>query len=278
MYPVLWDFGAIHLFGMLLPVKIYTYGTLLAIAFLLGMYVASRQAKALGLPDDWPYDLGIYILVAAIAGARLFYVLFEEPAFYFHYPLRVFSLNQGGLVFYGGFVLASLTVIAYVRWKKMQLWQVADIMVVALPLGHAIGRLGCLAYGCCFGRVWEPGLLFPIASPAYETHHQLGLLAPGAECSLPVFPTQLLESGLNLVIFFILLGVARRKRFTGQVFAVYLMLYAPVRFALEFFRADWRGGEFLALSVSQWISIALLGFGLALFHALRRPARSASVR
>ncbi|HNW92859.1 MAG TPA: prolipoprotein diacylglyceryl transferase [bacterium] len=278
MYPVLYDFGTFNLFGMLLPVKIYTYGALLAVAFMLGMWVASRQAKALGLPGEWPYDLGVYILVAALVGSRAFYIFFEEPQFYLQHLLQVFNIFRGGLVFYGGFIFSALTLIAYVRIKKMRLWQVADVMTPALPLGHAIGRLGCLMFGCCFGKPWEPGICFPAGSPAFMSHFEQHLLSPDAVASLPVFPTQLIESGLNLVIFTVLLGVVRRKQFTGQIFPVYLMLYAPVRFALEFFRDDWRGGEFLALSVSQWISLALFGGGVAIYHVLRRSAAANAVR
>ncbi len=272
MHPVLLKLGTIPVFGGI-PLTIHTYGTLMAIGFLLAMWYAARAAQRRNLGGEWVYDLGIWILVAAVVGARAAYVLFEEFDYYLANPLQVFSLSQGGLVFYGGFIASSLTVIVYAWRKKLRLWLLADILIPSLAVGHALGRLGCLAFGCCYGVPWEPGVCFPPGSPAYVDHAQHGLLAPGAAHSLSVFPTQLVEAGLNLLIFAILLRCSRRVRYEGWLFVLYLFLYAPVRFALEFFRADWRGEYLLSLSVSQWISIALLGIGTALhFYLRRRPA------
>jgi len=191
MHPVLYDFGAIHLFGMILPVKIYTYGTLMAIAFMLGMYVASRQARALGLPDDWPYDLGIYILIATIVGARLFYALCEDPATYFHDPLRIFYLNQGGLVFYGGFIFAGAYLVIHLYFsQRAKIWPWLDTAMIAALAGHAVGRISCFLNGDSFGQ--PSNLPWAIKLPVLGDN-------------IPRHPTQIYELMAYALIFLILL-------------------------------------------------------------------------
>lgn len=261
MHPILLDFGTISLGSWLIPLKIYTYGTLMALAFLLGIGLAALQARRAGISEEVVYDLGLYALIAGLVGARLFYVLFVAPEYYLEHPAHIFFLNRGGLVFYGGFFLAALAVIGYARRRKLALARIGDLLVPSVALGHAIGRLGCLAYGCCYGRVLPLGtglgLRFPVDSPAFIDHLGRGLITMGDQCSLPVFPTQLLESGANFLIFAFLFWYSFRKQYEGQLIIYYVLLYAPVRFVLEFFRADDRGGTLLSLSPSQWFSILL---------------------
>jgi phosphatidylglycerol:prolipoprotein diacylglycerol transferase len=187
--------------------------------------------------------------------------------------LRAFKFWYGGLTYYGGLALAIPVGIAFIRRRRMPLWRIADLAGWGIPLGLFFGRIGCLLAGCCYGRPDDGplGMSFPRGSPAWERHVEEGLIARAADHSLPVVPTQALESFASLGIFLFLYGwLRRRARFDGELFFVSCMLYAAARFLLEFWRDDPRGGIW-GLSTSQWLGIPLFLYGL--FEWIRR-ARS----
>jgi len=272
MLPIIFDFGTIDLFGLIVPLKIYTYGSLMALAFLMGMGLSARLGKRVGINPEFIYDLGLYILLGALAGARLFYILFVNPEYYLENPLHILYLNRGGLVFYGGFLAAIPIAIFFCRRHRVPLLKLADVVIPSLALGHAIGRLGCLAYGCCYGKYWPGGICFPAESPAYMDHLHRGWIAFVDKFSIPVFPTQLVESFANILIFSILLLLFFRKSYDGQVLFRYLLLYPPARFVIEFFRGDNRGSLWLELSHSQWISVIIffVGLNIVITRSLQR--------
>lgn len=251
MHPVLIRFG---------PFTVHTYGFLIAIGFLVALWLAILQAKKEGIHPARIMDLGFYILLAAIIGSRLFFILINAGQ-YINQPLDVFKIWEGGLVFYGGVLLAVPVAVWYMKRNGMDLWNTADIFAPSIAIGHVFGRLGCLAAGCCHGRAAE-GLPW-------------GIIFTDPECLAPtnvlLHPTQLYESAGEFIIFITLVLLRTNKSFTGQLFMMYLILYAVLRFIVEFFRGDaGRGFIMEGLSISQGISILLFIAAIVGFFMLRK--------
>lgn len=244
MWPVLFE---IPLFG---GIPIHTYGVLTALAFLTGILWTTREARIAGVTKETILDLSFYIVLAALIGSRLFYLI-SEWEHYQKNPLDMVKVWEGGLVFYGGLMGAAVASYLYLKKKRLSFLPIADFYMPGVSLGHAIGRLGCLTSGCCHGRE-AAGTWWAITFP----DKPLSLAPPG----IPLYPTQILESGLSLTIFFVLLWVRHKKRFVGQLFWAYLLLYGIARGLLEPLRDDQArtllfGG---VLSVSQLISVGLI--------------------
>jgi phosphatidylglycerol:prolipoprotein diacylglycerol transferase len=176
----------------------------------------------------------------------------------------------GGMTYYGGFIGAALAAWFLLKRDKFPFWKAADMAGFAIPIGLGFGRMGCLFAGCCFGATTEASwaISFPWRSAASEAQHKAHLIPSAHMWSLPVHPTQLYEAAASLAIAAICLAVVHpRKRYDGQVFAAFLVLYAIARFALEFLRRDDRGG-LIGLSTSQLIGLGLVGVAIAV-HVLR---------
>lgn len=183
---------------------------------------------------------------------------------------------NGGLAYYGGLIAATWAGIAFLRRERFPLGPAVDVVGMVLPLGIFFGRLGCFFGGCCFGLVTDHplGLRFPAFSPASEKQFREGLLQSKAMESLPVHATQLYESaGCLAIAAFLILWLHPRKRFHGQVLLAFLGLYAILRFAIEYLRADDRGA-LLGLSTSQWIGLLILGVCAALWVHLAGRGRA----
>ncbi|GAB6062978.1 prolipoprotein diacylglyceryl transferase [Deferrisoma palaeochoriense] len=248
MHPILFQFGKL---------TVYTYGLFVALGFFAALWVAGREAERLGLEPRKVQDLGLVVLIAALVGARLFYVLVEWEYFVEH-PWQVFEIWKGGLVFYGGFVVAALASLAYVRHAGLPVWPTGDAVAPGLALGQALGRIGCFFAGCCYGAECDLPWAVTFTDPR-------GL----APLNLPLHPTQLYSALGNLAIFLVLyLGFRKRWGGTGRVFGLYLVLYPAFRFVVEFFRNDPRGA-LGPLSTSQALGIPLFLFGLWLLWARR---------
>jgi len=249
MHPILFQYGRL---------TIYTYGLLIATGFLAGLWLVGKEAKRRGFDPKQFQDLGFLVLVGALVGSRLFYVLIEWRHFAEH-PLQVFEIWKGGLVFYGGFVCAALAALWYVRRHRLPLWTTCDVVAPAISLGQTFGRLGCLFAGCCYGAHCDLPWAVTFTDPR-------GL----APLNIALHPTQLYSAIANFAIFCVLYFVARpRQRFEGQIFGLYLTLYPAVRFAIEFFRDDPRG-SLGPLSTSQALGIPLFLFGLWILFRGRR--------
>src|SRR5215211_1249949 len=254
---------------------INTYGLLLAAAFLAALLIAAKLASRDGLPRERVYDLGLWMLLAAIIGSKVL-MLFTEPG-YRENPARLFSLDflRSGGVFYGGFIGAAAVGYFLIRRYKLPWWKTADAFAPGIALGNAIGRQGCFAAGCCWGKPtllpWgvhftEAGhdvtgvptnvsQLDDPAQQAYWAEKLGGLFQP-----VHLHPTQLYESFGALLIFLFLLWLHRRKVFSGQVILFYGALYAVMRFTIEIFRDDPRGDiagltTLTGLSTSQMLSL-----------------------
>ena len=250
MYPVLIRIG---------PITIHTYGFLIAMAFLLGLWLALRQAAREGLSKEKITDIGFYALFAGIIGSRIFFIATEWEHFSAH-PLDMLRIWEGGLVFYGGVIFAIPVAVWYARKQGLLLWQTADIWAPSIAVGHAIGRLGCFCAGCCYG--------LPTDLPWGVTFTNPETLAIRG---VPLHPAQLYESAAELLNFVILLALRRRKAFHGQLFWVYVLNYAVIRALIELFRGDIERGFILpGISVSQGISAVMLVTACAFLMKLRQ--------
>jgi len=244
---------------------IHSYGFLLALAFTAGLYVSARAAEREHLESAKIYDLGLYIALSSLLGAKLL-MFVTEFDYYSQNPSEIFSLStlRSGGVYYGGFILAVVVAIAYTRAKRLPLWKVTDVFSPGIALGQSIGRVGCFAAGCCYGKPAHSFLGVTFTNP-YSNQ------AVGVPLWVPLHPTQLYEAAANLVICSILWLKLRRKKFDGQVFVLYLTLYSLARFTIEFFRGDPDRGFLLGglLSTSQFISVILIIAAGVLFFVLR---------
>lgn len=260
MHPLLFQ---TDLFGLLRdPWSLHTYGLLIASGFLIALALIKRQAEREGEDPERFVDLAFYLLVAGLIGARVVFIFTKLDEFIAN-PIEVLMFWRGGLVWYGGFIAASGYVAYYCRRYKLPFFKFVDILVPYMALAHAFGRLGCLAAGCCFGRVTELpwGIVFPVGSMVQQAQLGAHLIASGQR-ALPVHPTQLYEAAGELGLFWLLILARRVKRFHGQLFLIWLGAYPALRSTIEMFRGDKERGVYI-LSTSQYISI-----GVALVAAI----------
>lgn len=245
------------------PIPLYTYGLLVAIAFLAGISWTTREAKKVGMDPEMVFDLSFYIVIAAIIGSRILYIIVDHER-YLANPLNILKLWEGGLVFYGG-LIGAIAISLYYVWKKnLSFLRVADIFMPGVALGHAIGRLGCFAAGCCYGKPAGGDYFWTVIFP-----HNGTSLAPAG---IPLYPNQLMESATELIIFFILIFIRRHQRFTGQLFLVYIIFYGISRSILETFRGDAVRGFVIPeiLSHSQLTSGLLILGALVVYVLLKK--------
>jgi phosphatidylglycerol:prolipoprotein diacylglycerol transferase len=256
MHPRLLELGSI---------TIYTYGLLLALAFLIGLHLASRRARRQGLSGERVLDLGIYIIIAAVVGGKLLLFLTDYRLFLQH-PAELLSLTRSGGVFYGGLILAVAVSVWYMRRHGLPLWQTCDAFAPGIALGHAIGRVGCLMAGCCYGRPTDVPWAIVFTDPFAASY-------VGTPLNVRLHPTQVYESLAELAILALLLILEKRRRgFPGRTIWTYVLLYAVSRFVIEFFRGDERGAV-LWFSTSQFISLVLAPLAIGMLIWLgRRPA------
>ncbi|MBN1840990.1 MAG: prolipoprotein diacylglyceryl transferase [Deltaproteobacteria bacterium] len=253
MHPVLFHVG---------PFALHTYGVFVAMAFLSAIGLALKEARRVGEDADQILDLCFYILIAAIAGSRILYVMIEWPTFA-NDPVEIVRIWHGGLIFYGGFFGAVMTALLYVRKKGLPVWKTADIIAPSIAFGQFVGRLGCFSAGCCYGK---PSSL---AWAVTFTHPES--LAP---IGIALHPTQLYSSLNGLVIFGLLTGLTRVKRFQGQIFWTYVLLYSVTRSIIEFFRGDDRGILLGGMvSISQLIGVITAAIAVAMIIVLTRRKR-----
>ena len=257
---------AVHPIALQLgPLSIHWYGVMVAVAFLAGLWTASKRGLREGVAAETIVDLGPWLIVGTIVGARTLYVISYWHEFFEGKPVaEIFMVWKGGLVFYGGLVGAVAAGIIYTRLKKLPLWKIADILAPSIALGYVFGRIGCLLNGCCYGRACN--LPWAIRFPADN---------PLNPPTYPVHPTEIYDSLLNLGLYGFLAWLYRRKKFDGQVFGVYLVSYALLRSFVELFRGDYpQDQHYLGgwATPAQLVSVLVLAMGLALLALLPRAA------
>jgi phosphatidylglycerol:prolipoprotein diacylglycerol transferase len=253
MHPILLDLG---------PATIYTYGVLLAAAYLLGLKLAMVRAHARGLDQSRVLDLGIYIIISALVGAKLLLVVTDFRTFV-SAPSELLNLLRSGGVFYGGLILAVAVALWYIRKIGLPLWTTCDVFAPGIALGHVVGRFGCFFAGCCWGKPTDVPWAITFTNPYAAAN-------VGTPLNVPLHPTQLYEAGAEALILGILLASERRGRgFPGRTFWLYMLLYAISRFIIEFYRNDPRGSV-LMFSTSQFISLLLGPLAIVMLVVLGR--------
>jgi len=261
LHPILFSAGSLHF-----P----TYGALVVLAILGAICTILRLGRREGLDSSQLLDFSTWLLLVALLGAKVLMVV-SDWGYYRQNPGEIFSRSTflAGGVFYGGFIAAVLFAVWYIRLHHLPFWKVVDVYAPAISLGLGIGRIGCFAAGCDYGKpttaAWGVVFTNPIA-------HEVS----GVPLGIPLYPTQPIMSLGSLSIFAILMWRYSKKSRDGEIFALYLALYAVGRFFIEFLRGDEdRGFVFHhLLSTSQFI--AILAFATAVWMALtlrRQPAR-----
>jgi len=262
MYPELFRIGSF---------PINTYGVFLALAFLCAILISVKLAARDGLPRDRIYDLCLWMLLASLIGSKVL-MLFTEPEYRDH-PLQLLSLDflRSGGVFYGGLIGAVLAGYFLMKRYRLPWWKTADACAPGIAVGNFFGRQGCFAAGCCWGK--------PTSLPWGVKFSELGHEITGVPIDAHLHPTQLYESFAMLIVFFFLLWLHKRKRFSGQVILTYALLYSAIRFAIEFVRDDPRGDilgltTLTGLSTSQLISLVVGISALIALIVRRRRAQA----
>lgn len=244
----------------------------MATGFLLFLATWSWLGRGSRRDGNYVANLLTVLILSALFGARTAYVL-EHWSDYAQAPWTILRIDQGGLMFYGGLLGAWIALSVFARVHRERWLDFLDLLITAVPIGHTLGRIGCFLEGCCFGDRTDGAcaVTYPVGSHAWRHQLSQGLIGY-YDRPLPVVPVQLLEAGANLLIYGLLLWHYRRRTREGEQVALYAVLYATARYLLEMLRADPRMavGPF---SISQLISLGILGFGIALALYLRRHGR-----
>ena len=244
-----------------------TYGVMLAIAYLVAIWLLTRKAEKEGLPKNEISDLSIAILAAAIIGAKVLLAIVDFKD-YVANPANASELIRSGGVFQGGLIAATLVGLWYIRRHRLPVWRITDMAAPSIALGEAIGRWGCLAAGCCYGKPTNVPWAITFRNPfAHE--------AVGTPLNVPLHPTQIYLSLNALVLFAICEWFYRRKKFDGQVFWIYVLGYALTRGVIEEFRGDLVRGFVVpgVLSTAQFIGILMAIASIVMLFVLRRRER-----
>ena len=227
------------------------YGVMAAVGFLLGSWVIFHNKEAAGLDDDKCSGVLVTAMVAGIVGARIFYVV----QFFDHYRNNLFSIvrvDQGGLVFYGGFILSIISIAVYCKIYKIDFFRLLDFFTPAIAIAHACGRIGCFLNGCCFGSPSKG-----VFSVTYPAGSEAQMRYPG--CS--VAPVQLFEAAENIVLFFVFYQLARKTK-RGVAVSCYFIAYGILRFINEYWRGD-NPKIFGLFTPAQIIGLILVPAGIA---------------
>jgi phosphatidylglycerol---prolipoprotein diacylglyceryl transferase len=265
VWPEIFSF---EIFGKTLPLR--SFGFFVALGFLVGVHVAGRLSKRYGSDPEHDLeripDISWSVLIGVIVGARLAYVLVNLGYFSSH-PLEIFKIWEGGLVMYGGLILALLLGVRMARKLGMQIWQTADYCLTGAFLGQAVARIGCIAVGDDYGRtvpLAEDGSA-PWWTISFTDPLLVGSAFPIELATIPVHPSQIYMSIKALSLFFLGLWLLKRKRFHGQVLCTLMAGYALLRGFIEFFRGDAeaRGGIFKDGLSPADVNLRLADLGIA---------------
>jgi len=259
MFPDLFSIG---------PFTLHTYGVFVAAGFFVGVMVAVKIGKAEGINSRQVTDFCFFLLIGAVAGSRIMYVL-VDPGYFLRRPLEIFKIWQGGLVFSGGLVAVLIVALWYAGRHRLSVWKLGDTCAPAAAIGQTIGRIGCFMAGCCYGK--------PTDLPWAVVFTDPQSLAP---LNVPLHPTQLYHALGALVIFVILMLLHSRKQFDGQLLLWFLILHSAARLTVERFRGDNRGVvPGTDMSVTQLLTvIVLVGSIIVLFVVKSRRRKQQTIR
>lgn len=254
MHSLLFTIPGFSLFGHTFnPIQIYTYGAMLALAFLLSIALACREARKAGLTAETIMDMSIYAIILSIIGARVGYVLTSLHE-YSGRAMDALKIHQGGLSFHGGVAGGALAVIFFCRKRKIAIFKMADVVMPALALGLAIGRIGCFFNGCCYGC-------------AVHSHIPWAVVFPSLNDNIPRHPAQLYDSAMNFAMVLLLMYPLKKfKRKDGDLFAFWLVLAGISRFIMEIFRSGQSSVLFwFGLTMAQWLCFLMMAGGIFLY-------------
>ena len=252
MHPRLLQFGHFTL---------YTYGILAAIGLIAGLSLIVHLAKGDGISEEKTWNLGLVCIIAGVIGAKLLLII-NDWSYYSIHRREIFSFNifQAGGVFSGALVLGTISAMVFIKWKQMPFLRTVDAMAPGIAFGHAIGRLGCFAAGCCYGRptevAWGVTFTDPIANAVV-----------GTPLNVRLHPTQIYEFLADMAIFAVLLWLGRHRRFAGQVMGTYAFLYGIARYFIEFYRDDPERGSVFGgmMTLTQLLAVLFVILGAILW-------------
>lgn len=263
MLPILVQYGGITL---------HTYSLMLALGGIAMVYVAWNYAERFGIDPEAHFRGAIYLVLAAIMGPKLFLAI-QEFHYFAHHWLRLVSVDflESGGVFYGGVVCAMVVVVVYVHHHRLDGFAVGDALTPGIAIGQSIGRLGCFAAGCCWGKP-TTGFF------GYTFHSAYAHATTGVPIGIELYPTQLLMAAGQFAIFLLLWHVAKRRAFVGQVAALYMIVYGSFRFLIDFLRfydpaTMFFGGR---LTEAQLISLFLITGGMGIWVLRSGQPRAAA--
>ena len=253
MHPTLLKIGSFEL---------ASYGLMIALGYAAACLYLQPRLKKINLDKDTFWNLIFIAFAGALVGSKLLFVLLNWDQLGPTTAQKLATIVRDfryGFVFFGGMIVSVCGVVIYIKKKKLPFLKVADFMLVGLPLGHALGRIGCFFAGCCYGR--------PTSMPWGVRFTDPHSLVPPDLLGVPLHPTQLYESAANLLLFFVLARLYNKPHKDGVILLLYVACYSLLRFTIEFFRGDYRGGFVLGLSPSQCIAIliSLFTFGAWFF-------------
>ena len=254
MHPVLFHIGSFEL---------ASYGLMTALGYACAAWYLTPRLKTCGikqLDKDTFWNLLFIAFVGALVGGKLLFIILSWPqlgATVAEKLSRVVHELRYGFVFFGGLVVAVSALVWYMHRKKLPLLKTSDFLIVGLPLGHALGRIGCFLAGCCYGK--------PTSLPWGVRFTDPHTLVPPELVGVPLHPTQLYETAANFALFLLLHYASKKPHKEGQILVAYVWCYALLRFCIEFLRGDYRGGFLWGLSPSQLISLVIAGIALGIW-------------
>ncbi|MCY2968191.1 MAG: prolipoprotein diacylglyceryl transferase [Planctomycetota bacterium] len=263
---------------------IYGFGTMLFLAYVAASSLGSLRLKQRGIPGEYAWDAAIWIFVTGLIGGRLFYVvqyhkkMFANVNSLTEWVLKVVNLPDGGLVFYGGVLMAPVFFWLFCRKKGLHALPMADLLIPMVFVGMLFGRIGCLMHGCCYGDYCELpwAITFPPESAPYSEQVVRGFLPDDRSAlrSLPLHPTQIYDAVSSLAIACVTWAFHAYRRRDGEVVAMAAILYSINRFTIELLRWDESGKFGTRFTISQWVSFGLLAAGVGFLVYLKsQPAQ-----
>jgi phosphatidylglycerol:prolipoprotein diacylglycerol transferase len=240
MHPIAFSLG---------PLTVRWYGVMAAAGFLMAVMFIQFNRKEAKLTSDQASNMIFIAMVSGVLGSRIFYVIQFWEQFRDNW-VDIIRIDKGGLVFYGGFILALISLYTYCRKIKVDFLKVFDIMTPAMTIGHACGRIGCFLNGCCFGTITNSsfGVKYPVYSEPYMRYPDAAL-----------HPVQLYEAAFNFVMCGVMLYLVRKVRYKGLPMGIYFIAYGLMRFIFEFFRGD--NAKMAGFTIAQYIGIGLIAAG-----------------
>lgn len=246
--------------------KIAMYGAMIIIGATFAIILACYRKNHYSIKREDILFSSFYAGIGALIGSKILYIFISMPeiirnwAVYTKSLKHFLSIIQGGFVFYGGLIGALIGILIYAKSYKINVLHLFETLTPSIPLFHAFGRIGCFCAGCCYGKPFSPPLGICFNSSPVAPHH------------VHLFPVQLFESGLNLLLFIFLFILSAKKRKLGSILGYYIAFYSTIRFILEFYRYDYIRGFLFGISTSQWFSIIL--FPVGIFFILRPQKHS----